>query len=99
MMEIAYIVVILLASRAVLWLVCLISNRARIEPETRRKLLHVGLGLVLGALPWVFDRPWPVLALCAVYVGLLAARPFVAALDCRVTAVIYGVGRRSIGEF
>jgi phytol kinase len=97
--ELLCIFLILAASRAVLAIVCFVSERARMGAEARRKLLHVGLGLLLCALPWIFNRVWPVAALCTMYVALLLARPYVVALDCRVTGVIYGVGRRSVGEF
>src|SRR5258706_11781469 len=93
------ILVILFASRAALWLVCWFDRRGTGAAELSRKLLHVAMGLILCPLPWLFDRPAPVLALCGVYVALLGARRFLAALDNHVGAVIDGVGRRSVGEF
>ena len=61
-----------LASRAALWLVCRAAPYT--GPELSRKLLHVAMGLILCPLPWMFDRPAPVILLCATYVALLIAR-------------------------
>ena len=33
-------------------------------PELTRKAVHVGMGLIALSLPWLFDRTWPVMALC-----------------------------------
>jgi phytol kinase len=90
---------ILCASRAALWLVCWFDQRGAGAAELSRKLLHVAMGLILCPLPWLFDRPAPVVLLCGVYVGLLVARRFLAALDNHVGGVIDGVGRKSVGEF
>ncbi|MDB5323402.1 MAG: phosphatidate cytidylyltransferase [Phycisphaerales bacterium] len=93
------IIGILCASRVALWLVCWFDRRGAGAAELSRKLLHVAMGLILCPLPWLFDRTAPVLALCGVYVALLIARRFLAALDNHVGGVIDGVGRRSVGEF
>jgi phytol kinase len=94
------IVCILFASRAALALVCWFDRRGAGAAELSRKLLHVAMGLILCPLPWLFgDRPWPVIVLCGIYVALLIARRFLAALDNHVGGVIDGVGRRSVGEF
>jgi len=42
------------------------------QPETSRKLLHIGMGPVILAFPWVFETAWPVLALCACVLGAMA---------------------------
>jgi phytol kinase len=99
MLDVLVIVVLLGVSRVALWGVCWFDARAGCGPELSRKLLHVAMGAVLCPLPWLFDRPGPVVALCAVYVGLLIARRYLAALDNHVGPVIDGVGRRSVGEF
>jgi phytol kinase len=94
------ILAILALSRAALWLCCWFDRRARCAaPELSRKLLHITMGLLLCPLPWIFDRFWPVAALCGVYVALLTARRFLVALDNHVAAVLDGVGRKSLGEF
>ena len=99
MYELAIIGALLAASRAALWVVCRFDARAGCGPELSRKLLHVAMGLILCPLPWLFVRWGPVALLCAVYVGLLIARRYLAALDNHVGPVIDGVGRKSVGEF
>jgi phytol kinase len=97
MRDVLIIVAVLAASRAVLWVVCRFERCS--APEMSRKLLHVAMGAILCPLPWLFDSAPPVLALCAVYVGLLVARRFLVALDNHVSGVLDGVGRKSLGEF
>jgi phytol kinase len=57
------------------------------------------MGLILCPLPWLFASPEPVIALCAIYVGLLCARRYLSAIGNHVSPVIDGVGRDSVGEF
>src|SRR3954462_11812195 len=95
MRDVVFIIGILAASRAALWGVCRFERCA--TPETARKALHVGMGIVLCPLPWLFDSAAPVLALCAIYVGLLILRRYLVALDNHVSGILDGVGRRSLG--
>src|SRR3954447_13460498 len=95
--DLLIVISILLASRAALWLVCRASPYT--GPEFSRKLLHVAMGLILTPLPWLFDRPAPVLLLCAIYVALLVARRYLAAIGNHVSPIIDGVARKSLGEF
>jgi phytol kinase len=68
------------------------------HPELTRKLVHIGMGLVVLWLPWLFDDVWPVLVLAGVSVaGLLLVR-VVGALKRAVGGVLGGVGRSSFGE-
>lgn len=67
--------------------------------EISRKILHVGIGTILLTCPWLFDRPWPVVLLATIYVGLLRARLYFAPLRYLVAGVIYGVERQSKGEY
>jgi phytol kinase len=97
MRDLILVVGILIASRVALWVVCRFERVT--TPELARKLLHVAMGVILCPLPWVFDSAGPVVALCAVYVGLLAGRRYLAALDNHVSGVLDGVGRKSLGEF
>jgi phytol kinase len=98
--DLLFILCVLCASRAALWLVCWFDRRGAGAAELSRKLLHVAMGLILCPLPWLFgNRPWPVIVLCGIYVALLIARRFLVALDNHVGGVIDGVGRRSVGEF
>ena len=67
-------------------------------PEVTRKAIHVLMGLVCMAFPWVFTRPEPVwvLALLAT-VPLLLVRG-VPAMRAGIGAGLHGVGRPSYGE-
>src|SRR4051812_41347520 len=97
MRDVLMILAFLVASRGALWIVCRFEACA--APELSRKLLHVAMGVILCPLPWVFSSTWPVVALCAIYIGLLAARRYLVALDNHVSGILDGVGRRSLGEF
>jgi phytol kinase len=69
-----------------------------VHPEAIRKLLHVGMGLVVLTFPWVFDSAWPVIVLAggsALALILLKLNP---ALRAASGGVIEGVGRESLGE-
>lgn len=97
--ELLTIGALLVVSRAALLAVGWLGAWSGCGPEMSRKMLHVAMGAILCPLPWLFDRPGPVLVLCAAYVGLLVARRYLAALDNHVGPVIDGVGRKSVGEF
>lgn len=68
------------------------------HPEVARKLLHIGMGLAMLPVPWLFDATWPALVLVVVTApALLALRT--ARLRGSWGAVLCGVGRRqSLGE-
>lgn len=68
------------------------------HPELARKGLHVGMGLVAVALPWVFAGPWPVIALCAVATAVMLAVRFIPPVAERFGGVVGGVERASLGE-
>src|SRR5437868_2930093 len=93
------IALVLVASRGLLAATNLVHRSCAIHPESARKLLHVAMGLTLAACPWIFGASaWPVLVLCAIFIGLLAARCYSPSLHCHVADVVYGVERRSRGE-
>lgn len=68
------------------------------DAEALRKLLHVGMGFVTLAFPWVFAATWPVLVLAVTFVVGLSVLKKSAALRRRFGGVIEGVGRVSRGE-
>jgi phytol kinase len=47
--------------------------RGRLGPESSRKLAHVGSGVLALPLPWIFDRPLPVLVLCGLGLAAMIA--------------------------
>jgi phytol kinase len=75
-----------------------LRNARPAEPELLRKLLHIGMGTISLSLPWLFDRPWPVLFLAALFVlGLVGGR-FCPHWRRVADGVIYGVHRASVGD-
>jgi phytol kinase len=93
------IALVLGASRTLLAAANTSCRRCRWSAETARKSLHVGMGTLLLACPWVFDQNWPVVVLAGVYVALLLARQILPPLRYHVAGVIYGVPRQSRGEY
>jgi len=75
----------------------LLQKYAAPHPELLRKMLHVGMGLVIVSFPWLFDRSWPVLVLGALSLGVMIALRTVKAL-AGFGAVVSGVHRVSLGE-
>jgi len=78
--------------------VLLLRRAGRLSAEGSRKLIHVGMGLVVATFPWIFTVLWPVLALTGGFVLLLAALRVVPALRERFGAALCGVERASWGD-
>jgi phytol kinase len=69
-----------------------------VDSELLRKLLHMGMGLVTLALPWLFAAAWPVVVLAALFVfGMIALRA-APHLQRVLGSVVHGVSRPSLGE-
>jgi phytol kinase len=68
------------------------------HPEVVRKLLHVPMGLLTIAFPWLFANPLPVVLLAIIAVGALLSLRLYQPLKKRLGSVLGGVGRRSLGE-
>jgi phytol kinase len=68
------------------------------HPELLRKLMHVGMGLVVISFPWVFHESWPVLLLAAFSTIALAAIKLVPQLHDGIGSVLTAVHRPSLGE-
>ena len=75
------------------------ATRGALRPETSRKVLHTGAGLLTLALPFAFRELWPVALLVAATATALAVIRFVPAGRLRFGAAAYRVGRTSYGEF
>ncbi|MFT3785603.1 MAG: hypothetical protein QM770_05490 [Tepidisphaeraceae bacterium] len=76
----------------------LAQKKYALHPEWPRKLLHIGMGLLIAAFPWIFERAWPVSTLCIVGMFALLATRFVPALRQSIGQVTGGVARVSLGE-
>jgi phytol kinase len=74
------------------------GRRHRADPEVVRKGLHVGMGLACLALPWLFDRLWPVAALAAAFAAGLALRDWCPPVRRTLGPILDGVQRSSKGE-
>ena len=70
----------------------------RFHPEVLRKGVHVGMGLVVLPMPWVFDRAWPMIMLAVIACGVMVAMRSIRWLRRGVGTVMDGVGRESLGE-
>lgn len=75
-----------------------LEQRGRLHPESLRKGVHVGMGLVVLPLPWVFDRAWPVIVLAILACAAMVATRSIRSLRGGIGTVLSGVGRDSLGE-
>jgi len=74
------------------------QHRGAIDAEMARKLVHMGMGSVCLAFPWIFTSVGPVWALAFAAAGILAAVRLIGPLRVRFGSVLGGVGRVSWGE-
>ncbi|MEO7599032.1 MAG: hypothetical protein ABIV50_08880 [Opitutus sp.] len=72
--------------------------RGLVQPETSRKLVHLGMGVVCLTLPWVFQEIWPVWVLAGLAGGILASLRCVPFLRRQIGGVLHDVNRASLGE-
>jgi phytol kinase len=70
----------------------------RLAPEPARKLVHVGMGTVCLAFPWLFESAWPAWVLAALAIGMLVALRTWRVLRRTVGGVLHEVERASWGE-
>lgn len=68
------------------------------HPEVPRKMLHVGMGLVACAFPWIFAETWPAWVVAAAAVTVLLASRVPNPLQQRLGGVVDGVSRDSLGD-
>lgn len=68
------------------------------HPETTRKLLHTGSGLLTLPFPFLFHEVWPVVLLTGASAFVVASARFVPAVRARFGGVTGGVGRTTFGE-
>ncbi|HEX7026186.1 MAG TPA: hypothetical protein VF268_03025 [Gammaproteobacteria bacterium] len=74
------------------------GKRYALGAEWQRKLLHVGLGLFSMSFPFIFQRAWEVLILCAASAGVMLSIRFLPGLRRSVGGSLYDVNRSSLGE-
>ena len=74
-------------------------NRMHAPAEWSRKFVHIGMGIVCLAFPWLFSSALPVLALAVIATASLIALRMVPSLRANYGCVLCGVDRSSLGEF
>ena len=72
--------------------------RSMLPAETGRKVLHMEMGLVTLAFPWLFSSAGPVIVLAGVSIAWFAALRVSPRLACAFAAPLVGSGRSSAGE-
>lgn len=92
------IMLVSLASLALLLVLARLRRRDALDGEVARKLAHVGTGLLAVPLPWLFDEAWPVVAVATLAVLTLLATRTVPALRERLGGAVHGVARVSLGD-
>jgi phytol kinase len=90
---------VLAISHALLLLVSALRARLRYGPETKRKLLHLGVGLVSLSYPFVFTSPLPVILINAAFICLLLLGRRHEPLRRRWHDLTSRVDRQTVGEF
>lgn len=88
---VALLVGLLLGSRV-------LQVRAKLHPETARKLVHVGTGLIALSFPWLLRETWAVMSICALSIAVLLGLRRLGALRQRVGGVLHDVKRHSGGD-
>ncbi len=76
----------------------LLTLHYQLHPEMARKLLHVGMGMVILSFPWVFTSPWPVLMLAGLSALAMVGMRLLKFLREGVGSVLTGVNRIGWGE-
>jgi dolichol kinase/L-amino acid N-acyltransferase YncA len=69
-----------------------------VGPEVSRKLVHLGMGAICLALPWLFTQAWLVWLLGGLIAAGLGAVRVVPGLNDQFGGVLGGVGRDSWGD-
>jgi phytol kinase len=92
------VLLVLTCALALLIFLRFYRRRTGAEAEWVRKLAHIGTGGLSIALPWIFATSTPVFVLCGASVALLLAIRFVPFVHRRLTGVLDGVERESLGE-
>jgi len=78
----------------------LVRRRWNVHPEVPRKCAHVVMGLLLLALPWLFDSMLPATVLAVLSIVSLLLLRWAACKNCEVGRILHWSAqrRRSIGD-
>ncbi len=92
-------ILLILGAFTAMWVLLRLARPWITSPELSRKLLHIGMGLVSLALPWVFPRNiWPVVVLAVAAGVMLEAVKRLPLLHSLMGAVLDDVDRGSWGD-
>ncbi len=94
----AAILLVLGALAAMMALARWYQKRYSPPPEIPRKILHVGMGLLVLSFPWLFNETWPVVVLGVIAVGAMLSIRWVSRLRHGVGGVLHDIDRESSGE-
>lgn len=75
-----------------------LHRRQWLVAELTRKLVHVGMGLVVLPFPWLFHESWPVIILGGLAVITLLVVRLLPTWRQRIGNALYSVARESFGE-
>lgn len=89
---------VVLAAFLLLFLALQLYARGGAAPETTRKLLHTGSGLLTLSFPFLFTEVWPVLLLTGATALLVGAVKFTPPLRRILGRAVSGVDRTTLGE-
>jgi phytol kinase len=93
-----WVLLILVLALGSMSLVKHLAKRFSLKPEVQRKLMHVAVGLVGLALPYIFTDLLDVVWLCGLGIAamlLIRWHPF---FQNHLGSVLHGTGRNSLGE-
>ncbi len=93
------ILLVCLALTGLLFGATALARALRWQPESARKLVHIGMGLVTLTFPWIFSERWPVLVLCLLAMAGLFCVRVVPVLRAGAGEALHGIARVSLGEF
>lgn len=74
------------------------QRRAAPHPETARKVMHIGVGLITLTFPWLLHEAWAALLVCALTIGTLLGLRYLRPLRRQVGGVLHDVERSSGGD-
>lgn len=72
--------------------------RGNLHPESARKVMHIGMGVIALSFPWILQQTWAVLLICAMTIGVLLGLRYLKALRRQVGGVLHDVERQSGGD-
>ncbi len=76
----------------------IVEKKKHFHPEILRKGVHVGMGLAVLPLPWMFDAGWPMIVLGGLACIALVATRLIPDLRGGIGTVLGGVDRDTLGE-